>query len=339
MLGRWLRAMGATVAALAVLGSVAWGVWAVVTERAIAAWLEARAAEGWLVNYADISVTGYPLAFRTRITALELADPDTGLLWSLPELRLESAALRPDRVRAVLPPEQSLASPAERLTITSETMTSQLDLRPGAGFALDLSETELGAVRVESSEGWAMTLREGRLTMARQEGQEAVYDVDFTALDLVLPGRLRAALDPAGLLPEAVETLDYEAEMTFDRPWDLRALSDRRPQITALDLGQVNAVWGGLVFRAAGELAVDPATGIPEGELALRAENWREMVAMAARAGLIPPQLQPTAESVLEVVAGLSGDPDVIDASLRFTGRRMFLGPLPLGPAPILRLR
>lgn len=339
MLRRWMRRTGVTLATLAVLASGAWGVWAVATERAIVAWLEARAAEGWLVNYADISVTGYPLAFRTRIASLELADPDTGWLWSLPEVRLESAALRPHRIRAVLPPAQTLASPEERLAILSETMSSVLHVRPAAGFALDISETELRAVRIESDAGWVTTLPEGRLTVARQEGQEAVYDVAFAARGLAPPERLRAALDPADVLPVTIETLDYAAEMSFDRPWDLRAISERRPQISALDLGQLNAVWGGLVFRAAGALAVDPATGVPEGDVTLRAENWREMIAMAARAGLIPPRLQPTAESFLEVVAGLSGDPDVIDATLRFTGRRMFLGPLPLGPAPVLRLR
>jgi hypothetical protein len=279
------------------------------------------------------------MAFRTRIVALELADPDTGWLWSLPEMRLESAAFRPNRVDAVLPPEQALASPEERLTITSEAMTSALNLRPAADFALDLSETQFSAVRVESSAGWAVTLPEGRLTMARQEGQEAVYDVSFVARGLTPPGRTRALLDPASLLPEAIETLDYEAEMGFDQPWDLRAISERRPQITAVDLSELNAVWGGLVFRAAGRLEVDPATGQPEGDLALRAENWREMVAMATRAGRILPGMQRTVEGVLEVVAGLSGDPEVIDATLGFSGGRMFLGPLPIGPAPRLTVR
>jgi hypothetical protein len=65
------------------------------TERAVTDWLDARAAEGWLVNYADLSVTGYPTAFRTEFEALELADPDTGWLWTLPAFRLESEACGP----------------------------------------------------------------------------------------------------------------------------------------------------------------------------------------------------------------------------------------------------
>jgi hypothetical protein len=47
---------------------------------------------------------------------------------------------------------------------------------------------------------------------------------------------VRAQLDPGGVLPGTIETLHYTAEMEFDRPWDIRAIEDRRPQITALDL-------------------------------------------------------------------------------------------------------
>jgi hypothetical protein len=89
------------------------------------------------------------------------------------------------------------------------------------------------------------------------------------------------------------------------------------------------------VLRAAGELEVD-ASGIPEGDLSIRAENWRDMIDMAVNAGLLPERMRGTAEGLLDVVAGLSGDPEVIDAELGFSNGRMFLGPLPLGRAPRL---
>jgi hypothetical protein len=333
-----LKRLGGLVAILAILGTGAWFAWSMVTERAVTAWLDQRAAEGWFVNYADLSVTGYPRTFHTEFEALELADPDTGWLWTLPTFRLETEALRPDRIRAVWPDEQRLASPVERLTVTSSSINSVLDVRPGADFALDASETMLSDVTVTSDAGWRMALPEGHLTMTRQEGQDTRYDVAFAARDLAPPGPMRGQLDPGGVLPATIETLQYTAEMEFDRPWDLRAIEDRRPQITALDLREMNAVWGGLILRAAGDITVDSA-GIPDGAFAIRAENWREMVAMTVRAGLIPEQMQGTVEGLLGVVAGLSGDPEVIDADLRFSNGRTFLGPLPVGPAPRLVLR
>jgi hypothetical protein len=333
-----LKRLAGLAVTLVVLGSGAWLAWAMLSERAVTDWLDARATEGWLVNYADLSVTGYPTAFRTEFEALELADPDTGWLWTLPSFRLESDALRPDRIRAVWPAEQGLASPAERLTITSTAITSVLDIRPAADFALDASDTQLADVTVTSDAGWQMTLPEGQLGMTLQDGQNARYDVTFAARELAPPTPMRRQLDPGGVLPDTIETFDYIAEMTFDRPWDIRAIEDRRPQITALDLQEMNAVWGGLILRAAGDVTVD-AAGIPDGVIAIRAENWREMVAMTVRAGLIPEQVQGTIEGLLGVVAGLSGDPEVIDADLSFSNGRMFLGPLPIGAAPRLILR
>ena len=60
---------------------------------------------------------------------------------------------------------------------------------------------------------------------------------------------------------------------------------------------------------------------------------------MAVRADLLPEQMRGTIEGLLGVVAGLSGDPEVIDAELTFSDGRTFLGPLPVGPAPRLTLR
>ncbi len=337
-LDRTIRRLASVAAAVVILGTAAWFVWAFISERAVTEWLDARAAEGWLVNYEDLSVTGYPLDFRTELVALELGDPATNVVWTLPALTLEQQAFRPDHFRAIWPEAQSLSSPVERLTIEAASMTSELDLQPGARFALDVSDTVLSDVMVTSDAGWRMALPEGRLSMIRQEGQDARYDVAFAARDLAPPGPTRRQLDPGGILPETIETLDYSAAMQFDRPWDLRAIEDRRPQITALDLREVNAVWGGLILRAAGEITVD-AAGVPEGVLTIRAENWREMVAMAVRAGLLPEQMRGTVEGLLGVVAGLSGDPEVIDAELTFSGGRTFLGPLPVGPAPRLNLR
>lgn len=332
------RRLAVGLAVLALLASGLWFAWAQAIERVVTDWLEARAEEGWLVNYADVEITGFPTHFRTRFDALELADPETGWVWTLPEMTLEQQAFRPDHIRAEWPERQRLASPYERLTIRSGTMTSELDVQPTASFALDLSDTTLADVVVESDAGWRMTLPQGHLTMARLEGEASTYDVSFSASDLAPPAITRARLDPAGLLPEAISTLDYEAVMAFDRPWDIRAIEERRPQITRLDLREMEAAWGGLVLRAAGELEVD-ASGIPEGDLSIRAENWRDMIDMAVNAGLLPERMRGTAEGLLGVVAGLSGDPEVIDAELGFSNGRMFLGPLPLGRAPRLLLR
>lgn len=315
-----------------------WFIGAATSERVMARWLEARASEGWLVNYAELETRGFPGAFETRLEALELADPETGWAWIAPEFTLEQPAYRPQRIRAVWPMTQSLASPFERLEIASEEIVAMIELGRGAALPLERSDMDMRAVTVASSEGWQSALATARLSVAREDGAEARYGVQFDATDLTPPGPLAALLDPAGLLPEAMAVMRYEAQMGFDRPWDITAIEVSRPQITDLALTEMRAEWGELLFRASGDLRVD-ADGYPEGEIAVRAENWREMIEMAVNAGVLPAEARGTVEATLGFIAGLSGRDSDIDAALGFRNRLMFLGPLPIGQAPRLILR
>ena len=52
--------------------------------------------------------------------------------------------------------------------------------------------------------------------------------------------------------------------------------------------------------------------------------------------GLVKPDIAPTVERMLEVIAAQSPDLDVINITLSCQDGRMSLGPLPLGPAPRL---
>ncbi len=142
-------------------------------------------------------------------------------------------------------------------------------------------------------------------------------------------------LDPGGLLPEKIENLRLDADLGFDRPWDRYAVEDNRPQFTTIDLKDLSARWGRVTFRAVGEVTVDD-TGRPEGELNLRAVEWRKLLAMAHNVGWLPETLVGPAETALEL---MSGQTDTIDAKLVFSNGATWLGPIPLGPSPNLTLR
>lgn len=320
------------------LASVGWFGWAIVTERAVTAWLDAREAEGWVVTREDLSVSGFPAEFVTGFGALSLADPATGLVWSAPGLTLRQAALDPGRVEAVWPETQTLASPFERLEITAATLTSALDLRPTANFALDASETRMEGIRIDSNLGWQAGLAAGHLDMIRQDGTDATYALLFEATEVAPPEEIARLLDPAGLLPGAIPVVRTQSTVTFDRPWDLSAIEEARPQPQRIDLTEARAEWGTLLLRMSGALDVD-AEGRGTGEIAIRAENWPEMLAMAQRAGLITEGARRTAEGALGFLAGLSGRREDLDVTLRFDEGFVFLGPLPVGEGPRFRLR
>jgi hypothetical protein len=123
----------------------------------------------------------------------------------------------------------------------------------------------------------------------------------------------------------------------FDRPWSLAALEDARPQPRHLDITEAALRWGRLELRVAGALAID-AEGEPEGELLLKATNWRALLDAARAAGALSDRLAGAVEGALALASRLAGSPETLDIPLRFASGRMRLGPVPIGPAPTLRL-
>ena len=333
--GLWLMA------GLLIGGSVLWMIAATASERVIAGWLMAREAEGWQVTYEGLETGGYPTRLTTRFEALQLADPGTGWAWNAPELSLTQPVLRPNSVRVVWPEEQVVASPFTRATITADQFEAHGAIDPFANLALRDGSLDLAALAVEGPGGEGVRIATGQGQLDRvdddAEGQPRyALRLDLSELD---PGpALRTLLDPVGLLPERMQGARIEAEMAFDVPWDLDALEMRRPQPRAITLDEASAEWGEMRFRSAGSLIID-AEGIPEGQLTIRAENWRNMLDLAENAGQLPPEMRGLVETTLGFLAGGSGSPEDIDAPLHFRGGQVMLGPFPLGLAPRLVLR
>ncbi|MDE3120385.1 MAG: DUF2125 domain-containing protein, partial [Paracoccaceae bacterium] len=75
-------------------------------------------------------------------------------------------------------------------------------------------------------------------------------------------------------------------------------------------------------------------TGVPDGKIDLRVQNWEGLPQILAGLGVIKPDVAPTVHNMLTELAKGSKDPTVIDLPLYFAKGWMSLGPLPLGPAP-----
>lgn len=326
---------------LLALAAAIWGGYWVVAdqaiERGLASWFADRVEEGWQAE-AEIETTGFPTAFETRLADLALADPETGLAWRAPELRLSAKSWAPTSITAVWPALQTVSSPFERIEVTSELMRAALAVEPNLSLTLVSSAFDLEGIGLSSNAGWTGGLASGALATIRDDDDPLTHLVRFDARGLLPAEAVQERLDPAGLLPAAFEEMTIRARVTFDAPWDRRAIEQRRPQITAVDLGGLRAAWGEMKLEAAGELTVGPE-GVPEGRVTVRAVNWREMVSVGTAAGLIPEGVVPTIERGLELLAGLGGNPQTIDAPLSFQDGFVSFGPIPLGPAPRFKIR
>lgn len=309
-------------------------------ERGLRGWLDARAADGWVVSVDDLRTAGFPNRFDTTLDRIELADPATGWAWRAPFFQVLALSYRPHHLIAVWPDGQTLATPLQRIDIASDPMRGSLVFAGGSAFTLDRATITASDVALASTGGWQATMADSQLAIRRTPARAGhSYDIAFSATDLALPDGVAARLGQGALVGDTVQRLSVDAQVVFDAPWDRRAIEQRRPQPRRIDLTLARASWGGLDLRVAGTLDVDD-TGIPSGSITVKATNWRDMLAMAQAAGLIPANLGRLVEGGLAQIARMNGNPDTIDVPLRFADGRISLGGvLPLGPAPRLVLR
>lgn len=333
-----MRKLIVLVLVLAALWGGYWFVGSTAVEKGLAAWIDTRRAEGWAADYASLNTAGFPNRFDTTITDLRLADPDTGLAWSMPFFQILALSYQPNHIIAVWPDQQTLATPDESIDIASTRFRGSVVFRAETDLGLERADIIADDVTLVSTAGWRAAMNEGRFAIHRQEVAEASYRLGADILALEPAEPVRRAIDPLGKLPDRIDTLRLDATLDFDRPWDRHAIEDARPQPTRIELDNLHAAWGQLDLRAAGDLAIGD-NGAADGTITVKATNWREMLELAVGAGLIPEGLAPTVERGLEVLAGMSGSPETLDAPLSFRNGYVAFGPIPLGPAPRFVLR
>ena len=335
-----MRTLLAIVIAAALGWSGFWYLHATARDRAITGWLEDRRAAGWVAEAKDVHVTGFPNRVDTIVTGLDLADPAAGWSWRGDELRILSLSYRPNHIIAVLLGEQVFATPYQTLHATSDRLRGSVIFKPTPRLELDHATFEIEGMQIASDDGWTAGI--GKAILAtRQAGEGAppfAHDVAFNAEHLALPTGLTARFDAGHVLPAEIGTVSLDATLAFDRPWDRPALESDNPALEQVKIRDVSLTWGKLDLRGRGTLDVD-AEGYAEGRLDLRARNWRAMVDLAELAGALNSTLAGAVRGGLELIARLSGDRNAIDVPLDFEDGQARLGPVVIGPAPMLARR
>lgn len=334
-----MRRLIVLVIAAALLWSGYWVVGARALRGGIETWFEARQSEGWVAEYSDHALRGFPNRFDNTFSDLSLADPATGLAWQAPFFQLFALSYRPTHIIAVWPNSQLIATPLAKFDIDSTRMRASLRVAPRSSLAVERAVFESESVAIRTREGGGeLTLEQLNFAMERAAGFERRYrfGIDGTGLSPSTP--MRKLIDPQGRLPEALGTLKADTIIEFDAPWDRFAIERARPQPVLIDLKLAEATWGDLQLAAAGSLTID-ARGIPTGRITVKARNWPEIIQLARQSGILPEAMVNLTERALGTLAQMAGNPKTLDIPLDFKGGLIRLGPLPIGPAPLIRLR
>jgi len=316
--------------------SAYWFIGAQGHKAAMTKWLDDRRSEGWQVEYSDHKVRGFPNRFDTTLTDLALTDPETGISWQAPFFQILSLSYKPNHLIAVWPNTQTVATPYEKFDIKTSNMRASLIVKPSATLALESANVEMAQGVIASSDGWTAGFDALNAAIRNTPATDSTYDAAVTLAHLPPRERARALTAVPPPPPHPVHALPSVSPAALAAPLDRRALEARRPDVTNLAIRDLRGTWGELELRAKGDMAVKNAK--PEGDLAITARNWRDMLALAVQSGALTEGAASAAEIGLGFMANASGGANSLDATLTFRGGATFIGPLPIGPAPRIEL-
>ena len=323
---------------LALLAWCGWW-WAASTgmQRGIDSWLSDRRAEGWQAEVSGIGGGGFPMTLRADLQDLAVADPETGVAIATDRLVFVAPAWWPGDMTVHLDDGPILfASPLGRSELTMTDGVMAMALRPGTALELESLGWTAGPWRVTDAAGVQAQAETLTLTKTQTETTTYTYVAEAKAFS---PGEAaRRGLRLPDGFPEAFDSLQVLATITYDVPWDRRALSERRPQPRRIDLALAEARWGDLSLNFAADLTVD-TEGVPTGRFSVQAENWQTMLDIAQNTGVLPVSLRDQAERILAAMARASGNETTLDVDLTLRDGTVLLGFIPLAPAPRLVLR
>jgi hypothetical protein len=193
---------------------------------------------------------------------------------------------------------------------------------------------ETGPVAATSSQGWTHAADKAVLSLGAAAGNPNAYDIAADIAGLAPDPSLLQRLAPEGGLPPAITEIRLRATATLTAPLDRHA-GETKPRLASLALSDLAVTWGEVALTAEGSIGPDDQ-GLAAGRINFTIANWRRVMPLLVASGTVRPQLARTVETMLEGLAKQTGDPEVLKIPLTMQEGWMSLGPIPLGPAPVM---
>jgi hypothetical protein len=323
--------------------AILWCAWWVIfgwgLKSALDTWFEDRRSVGWRADYTTLELRGFPTRVQADLTDIVLAGTGSGLLINLPDLSIGAPTHWPGDVTLFLPSDPiSFVSHEGRSTLQVLDGVADLQLHPGPSLELERISASAAVWSLQTGKRTVLSAQDTTLTMDQSKASANTYTFVATTNKLSPGDAARTALRLPTDWPVTFETFTVSGDISFDKPWDISALEQARPQPRRINLELAEAVWSDLRLFFAADLTIDEA-GTPTGTINIQAENWQVMLDLAERSGALPSGFRQQAESGLSSLARFSGDPSALDVQMNLRGGFMFVGFIPVGPAPKITLR
>lgn len=312
-----------------------WFVGSRAVEQSVAGWFAAQSGTGLMAEQSGVEVTGFPNRFDLTVTAPRLTDETTGIGWSAPFAQVFAMTWKPWHLIATLPQEQTFTLPGQDVVVTTTRMQGSAVMETGTDLTLDRTAVVADGLALNSTAGWQVSATNARFATRRAPDNATAHEIGMEVTTFTPDAAFRAALQAQSDLPEQIDRMRLDARVDLSAPIN-RHMGETRPAFLGLSVKDISLVWGKLLISGKGDV-VPAADGRAEGRIDIRVENWRELVPVLVATGLITPQVTQTVTRAMELLAQQDGTPEVLDVPLVFQHGRMSFGPIPLGPAPLLR--
>jgi hypothetical protein len=319
---------------LTVLWSGYWFAGSSLIRGAAEDWFAGQTGPDLVAVNTGLRVAGYPNRFDMTVDGLKITDATRGLGWQAPFVQVFAMTWKPWHIIAALPPDQVVTLPDQQVAITSDGLRASLRARPAIDLPLAAVIVESGKVSATSTLGWSVGADKAVASVVANAASANAYDIAADVAGFAPDPTLLLQLVPDGSLPPTIAEIRLRATATLTAPLDRNA-GRIRPQLMAVDLTDMLVTWGDVTLTASGRIAPDPQ-GLAAGRIDFTVTNWRRIVPLMVAAGVVKPELARTVETMLASLAQQSGDAEVLKLPLVLTEGWMSMGPLPLGPAPVM---
>ncbi len=317
--------------AIALLAALAYSAWwwylAGTLREGVAAWAQARAAQGWTVGTGEVTVGGFPLALRLTVPEPSIADAD-GDSWRGPSLAATVSPFGVGRVHLSAPGRHSLVR-AGAAPVPVDVIGLAADLKLDRRGVLQVT-LDLRGVTTADGGFDALELVARRLgTLPPVPGDETMGIV-ATVVNLSVPQEWGLVLDPK-LASGHIEAR-LMGVIAPGKPAE--SLATWRDAGGTVEFDAVSFDWPPLAGTGSATLALDTQMQpILAGSFALR--GLPELVDRLVKANRLSASLASVFKLTLNVLSKTASDgTSEAKAPVTIQDRVLSVGPLPLAELP-----
>jgi hypothetical protein len=294
-------------------------------------WAQARAAEGYLVRWDQVEVTGFPGSFRLAFTQLSFGtarpvpvtiDAAEASVWAMPwNLR---------HWEFTAPQGAQLVEQTQNAGFAARYFDGAFDVGTTAATAVDLTALDLNGVGL--AQGIAIGDAEAHIEVPPVPPQSH----SDPSLTLSLQVNQTKLPNPVPAFGDTLSGFSFTAQIEGALPPGpfVPALTHWRDDGGTIELQSLRLRWGSLLIDAAGTLALD-STLQPEGALTATITGQDAAVDVAVMTGALKPEQAGAAKTVLGLLAKPNAQGEkAISLPITMQNRALFLGPAKIANIP-----